>query len=97
MHAERVGVLQKKVEAQEAELALAEREVSQMTAELKAVVGGSDPRAASRPTLDATDDPTQAPSQLHEEIDALRRSRARADAEADADRRLEELKRKMGK
>lgn len=97
MHAERAGVLRQKVEAQEAELALAEREVGQMTAELKAVMSGADPRATSRPTLDPADDPTQASSQLDDEIDGLRRARARADAEADADRRLEELKRKMGK
>jgi hypothetical protein len=97
MHVERVDVLRRKVEAQAAELALAEREVGQMTTELKAVMNGTDPRAAARPTLDAADDPTQAASQLREEIDALGRARARADAEADADRRLEELKRKMGK
>jgi hypothetical protein len=97
MHTERVGVLRQKVEAQEAELALAEREVGQMTAELKAVMSGADPRAAVRPPLDPADDPTQASSQLGDEIDSLRRARARADAEADADRRLEELKRKMGK
>jgi hypothetical protein len=97
MHVERVGVLRQKVEAQEAELALAERDVGQMTAELKAVMSGTDPRAAAPPTLDAADDPTQASSRLGEEIDSLRRARARADAEADADRRLEELKRKMGK
>ena len=63
-------MLRQKVEAQEAELALAEREVGQMTAELKAVVSGADPRAASRPTLDPADDPTQASSQLDDEIDA---------------------------
>jgi hypothetical protein len=97
MHVERVDVLRRKVEAQAAELALAEREVGQMTTELKAVMNGTDPRAAARTTLDAADDPTQAASQLREEIDALGRARARADAEADADRRLEELKRKMGK
>jgi hypothetical protein len=97
MHVERVGVLRQKVEAQQAELALAEREVGQMGAELKAVMSGMDPRAASRPTLDAADDPTQGPSQLRDEIDSLGRARARADAEAAADLRLEELKRNMGK
>ncbi len=100
MHAERAGVLRQKVEAQEAELALAEREVGQMTAELKAVMSGR--RSARRscrrdPTLDPADDPTQASSQLDDEIDSLGRARARADRESDADRRLEELKRKMGK
>ncbi|HEY4305570.1 MAG TPA: hypothetical protein VGM82_13945 [Gemmatimonadaceae bacterium] len=97
MHAERVAVLRQKVEAQTAELALAERDVGQMTAELKAVMNGTDPRATVPPTLDPADDPTQQSSQLGAEIDALGRSRKRADAEANADRELEELKRKMGK
>jgi hypothetical protein len=97
MHVERVAVLRRKIEAQEAELSLAEREVGQMTAELKAVMSGADPRANARPTLDAADDPTASTSALRDEIDALDRARARAEAEANADRRLEELKRKMGK
>lgn len=96
MHAERVEVLRRKVEAQEAELALAEREVGQMTAELKAVMSGAEPRVAVPPTLDPADDPTASPAALRDEIDALGRARARAEAEANADRRLEELKRKMG-
>lgn len=97
MHTERVAVLRQKVDAQQAELALAEREVGQMTAELKAVMSGADPRVTAPPTLDPADDPTASASALRDEIDSLSRSRARADAEADADRRLEELKRKMGK
>jgi len=36
-------------------------------------------------------------SALSDEISSLGRARARAEAESDADRRLEELKRKMGK
>ena len=36
-------------------------------------------------------------SSLRDEIDSLGRSRARADREADAARRLDELKRRMGK
>lgn len=99
MHAERVDVARRKVEAQEAEFALAERDVSEMTAELRAVMNGVDPRGASRPAIDvpemggAPDDAAK----LSDEIDSLGRQRARADAETDADRRLEELKRKMGK
>ena len=96
MHAQRAEVLRQKVSAQEAELALAERDVAEMTAELKAVVSGTDPRAAA-PSLDpgAAEEPNGAA--LGEEIDALGRARARAERESDADRRLEELKRKMGK
>jgi hypothetical protein len=97
MHMERVSVLRRKIEAQQAELALAEREVGQMTAELKAVMSGADPRAGIRPPLETADDPTASTSGLRDEIDALDRARARAEAEANADRRLEELKRKMGK
>lgn len=97
MHVERAAVLRRKIEAQEAELALAEREVGRMTAELKAVMSGADPRASVRPPLDAADDPTASASALRDEIDALDRARVRAEAEANADRRLEELKRKMGK
>ncbi|MGH7618167.1 MAG: hypothetical protein ACREPM_13150, partial [Gemmatimonadaceae bacterium] len=45
MHAERAEVLKQRVAAQEAELALAERDVAQMSQELKAVLAGTDPRA----------------------------------------------------
>src|SRR4051812_41196879 len=53
MHAQRVDVLRQKVSAQEAELALAEQDVAQMSAELKAVLSGTDPRGQSAPSLDA--------------------------------------------
>jgi hypothetical protein len=98
MHAERTGVLQQKVQAQEAELALAERDVAQMTAELRAVVSGTDPRGADR-TIEAEREADEAVdrSGLGEEIDSLARARARAERESDAARRLEELKRTMGK
>ena len=46
MHIERVEVVRRKVDAQDAELALAERDVSQMSAELKAVLAGTDSRGA---------------------------------------------------
>ena len=97
MHAERVGILRQKVSVQEAELVMAERDVAQMTAELKAVLSGTDARAAA-PAIDASEvDPAAESSKLSEEIDSLGRARARAERESDADRRLEELKRKMGK
>src|SRR3954471_8562949 len=51
MHTERVEVVKQKVAAQEAELSLAERDVSSMSAELKAVLAGTDPRGAA-PALD---------------------------------------------
>jgi hypothetical protein len=102
MHSERVDVLRRKVAAQESEVALAEKEVSEMSAELKSILAGG-PAGADRgvgggPISDAElglDD--TAAASIHSEIDALGRERDRADREADAARRLDELKRKMGK
>jgi hypothetical protein len=100
MHTERVEVLKQKVAAQEAELGLAERDVASMSAELKAVLAGTDPRGAA-PALDASDDANaeqpEGASALREEIDSLGRARMRAEREDDAARRLDELKRRMGK
>ncbi|HEY9225380.1 MAG TPA: hypothetical protein VIP11_01955 [Gemmatimonadaceae bacterium] len=97
MHAERVEVLRQKVSAQEAELALAERDVESMSAELKAVLSGTSAHGPAAPALDASDDVDAAASELRDEIDSLHRARANADREADAARRLDELKRRMGK
>lgn len=96
MHVERVDVLRQKVTAQEAELMLAERDVEAMSAELKAVMAGTDPRGAA-PALDEQNDPSAESGRLRDEIDSLSRARANADREADAARRLDELKRRMGK
>src|SRR6185503_3194806 len=96
MHAERVQVLRSKVTAQEAELALAERDVDMMSKELKAVLSGTDPRGAA-PALDTSGDEPPETAKLNEEIDSLGRARARAEREDDAARRLDELKRRMGK
>src|SRR5262245_49643964 len=49
MHVERVEVLKQKVSAQEAELALAERDVDAMSAELKAVLAGTGARGPAAP------------------------------------------------
>jgi hypothetical protein len=96
MHSERVEILRQKVSAQEAELVLAEREVGEMSAELKAVLAGTDPRAPG-PSIESPDLTEPDGTGLHDEINALGRERARADREADAARRLDELKRRMGK
>lgn len=96
VHVERVEILRKKVDAQEAELAVAEREVGEMSAELKAVLAGTDPRA-SGPAIDMPDVTAPDGADLRDEIDSLGRARVRADREADAARRLDELKRRMGK
>jgi len=105
LHAERVSVLTRKLDAQESELALAERDVAQMMAELRAAASGVGPMpdrttASMNAAMDEleTELGTGAGREpLREEIDALSRSRTRADREADAARKLEELKRRMGK
>jgi hypothetical protein len=99
MHVQRVDVARQKVAAQEAELALAERDVTEMTAQLRAVMSGADtahgPSAAIDPGIETGEQPEGA--DLRSEIDSLGRARATADREADAARRLDELKRRMGK
>lgn len=109
VHAERVEIVRRKIAAQEAELALAEREVDEMSAELKAVVSGTAGSQAvgggpdvTTPDMSGADADADAAGDadgagLREQIDSLARARARADREAEAQRRLEELKRRMGK
>ena len=105
-HSERADVLRRKLEAQEAELAIAERDVGEMTAEFKtamaggSVAGGSGAGGAlgvdraARAEADAVIDNG---TNVAEEIDAIGRAGARAAREAEADRQLAELKRRMGK
>jgi hypothetical protein len=101
IHAERVAVLVKKVAAQEEELLLAERDVEAMSTELRAALAGGPAGGAvgggARPQVATGDDLDLGDSKLAEELDALGRARARAEREADADRKLDELKRRMGK
>ena len=107
LHAERVQVLTRKLEAQEGELALAERDVAQMMTELRNAASGIGPggdRSGGAAAVNAAMDEIESElgggakdGSLGEEIDGLSRARARADREADAARRLEELKRRMGK
>lgn len=95
-HMERIGVLEPKFRAQEAELALAERELEEMTAQLKAAAKGVGDRPVSRGPTDAELGlPDDAP--LTGELNELRRASERAAKEQAADARLAELKRKMGK
>jgi hypothetical protein len=97
-HAERVEVLTRKLEAQEAELAISEREVAEMTAELKqamlGVPGAASIDDAAAAEADAVLDDA---SNIASELDAMGRARARNAREADAEQRLAELKRRMGK
>ena len=107
LHIERVEVMDRKVAAQENELALAERDVEEMTRELRLASAGATPpmgnaaeaqrmRDARAEAEDATSGGDN-PSAVRDEIDSLGRARSRAEREADAARKLEELKRRMGK
>ena len=94
VHAERVQIVQRKLEAQQAELDLAEREVEDMSAQLKSAVSGATPlHPPSAPDSDTVPDGDE---KLRGEMDSLARDRLRKDREADAERRLDELKRRMG-
>jgi hypothetical protein len=100
-HAERVGVLESQRMVQQQELSLAEREYESMAADLKRVMSGfapdaASPEAAARREVDAllSDDPLAA-TEGADIPPAPRRSRA--DREADAEARLADLKRQLGK
>ena len=96
-HEEKARLLTEKLAVQEREVAMAERELDEMKAELRKAM-------ASGPTVgvgmaDSLDDPLaeESGARVGEEIDALARDRARTERDADAARRLEELKKKMGR
>jgi hypothetical protein len=87
-HSERIAVLEGKLSAQEAELELAEREVTEMASQLKAMAAGAGPAGAS--TAAPPDDEPDAADSLRREVD-------RAARDAEAERKLAELKRRMGR
>lgn len=100
-HAERVAVLEEKISIQTRELELGEREYAEMKAELRTAMTGAvgasstagplDPEGEADPLAD------ESGARVRDEIDSLARERARADRNAEADRKLEELKKSMGK
>ncbi len=101
LHSERVDVLKRKLEAQEAELAIVERDVAEMTADLKRAMTGA-PSGPARASINDTataevEDLLRRDSHVGAEIDSLARAGRRADREAEADRQLAELKKRMGK
>jgi hypothetical protein len=67
-----------------------------MTAELRQIMAGA-PVTNAAPAPSDADLGLEGDKSLHDEIDSLGRARARQDRDADAQRRLEELKRRMGK
>jgi len=87
-HEERVAVLGRRVEVQEAELALAEREVAEMTSELRAVLAGASPGRSPAPGAPRPADQT-GPGRGPDSHDPHA-------AEIDAELRLAALKRRMG-
>jgi hypothetical protein len=99
-YADHVAVLERKLEAQEAEAELAERELGEMMTQLKAANAGvgsnTDPtggrsREISDAELGLPDD-----SRLHAELDNLARTSRRNAADDDAEAKLAELKKRMG-
>lgn len=101
-HAQRAEVLKRKLEAQEAELAMAEAEVAEMTAELKKAVStggmpGAPSLAEEARVRDEVNSVLDDGKSVADEIDALGRANARSARESEAERQLAELKRRMGK
>ena len=101
VHSERAEVLRRKLEAQEAELTMVEREVSEMTVELKRAAVGAGSAAGTisddaRANAEA-DSILDQGAGVAEEIDALGHAGRRSAREAEAERQLAELKRRMGK
>lgn len=95
-HLDRVTVLEEKIVVQIRELELAERELGEMKAELRGAMAGGGGPPIDGATLD--DPLEEAPDAgARQELDALARAHARAERDAEAEKRLEELKRSMGK
>lgn len=101
VHSERAEVLRRKLEAQEAELTMVEREVAEMTVELKRAavgVGGAAGTISDDARANAeADSILDQGAGVAEEIDALGHAGRRSAREAEAERQLAELKRRMGK
>jgi hypothetical protein len=96
-HTERIAVLEKKLAALEQEVALVERETAEMTAQLKRLTGVGDAGAPAAPDAAAAETNENPEAADLSELDALRRTVDRSARDADAERRLADLKRRMGK
>ncbi|MBL0169135.1 MAG: hypothetical protein IPP90_00190 [Gemmatimonadaceae bacterium] len=98
-HAERVAVLEAKLQVQQQELSMVEREYDEMTTQLRMAMsglapGGASPEVAAQREVDAllADEPLPEPGAA-----APPPRRSRAEKEANAESRLADLKRRMGK
>jgi hypothetical protein len=106
-HAERVAVLESKLMVQQQELALAERELEEMSSQMRLAAsgiapGGVSPDVSAAREVDAflADDGLGGPPGEGAPGDSGASTsprRTRAEKEADADERLAALKRRMGK
>lgn len=106
-HGERLQVLERKLVAQEEELEIAQRDVREMSAELRAALTGAPAPGtvggAPGATGTAEEDPLadvardERADELAQGIDALGRQARRAQQEQRAEDLLAELKRRMGK
>lgn len=95
--AERLAVLEAKLLAQQNELALVDRDVTEMKEQLKAAMAGvgSGMRAGA---VDSHTDPLDGErSGLEQQFNDLKHAERRANASADADAALAELKKRMGR
>ena len=101
-HAERVAVLESKRLVQQQELTLNDRDLDDMSSQLRMAMlglapGGITPDVAAQREVDAllNDAPSAARAQPTDDVAPVRRSRA--ERESDAEDRLAALKRRMGK
>ena len=98
-HQEKVTLLEEKVAVQSREVEMGERELDAMKTDFRSAMAGGAAMPGGAPASEPLDDPLgdEQPARVRDEIDALARERARADRDAEASRRLEELKKKMGR
>lgn len=101
-HAERVAMLETKLMAQQQELTVGERELDEMSSQLRLAMAGIDPNAgganaSAQREVDAllNDDLGAGSASGMDDPAPVRRTRA--EREADAEDRLADLKRRMGK
>jgi hypothetical protein len=98
-HGDHVAVLERKLDAQEAEAQLAECELAEMMLQLKAAnagVGSNTDSTGSRGGISDEELGLPDDSKLHAELDNLARANRRSAADADAEAKLAELKKRMG-
>lgn len=95
-HADRLAVLEQKLAAQEGELALVDRETTEMREQLKAALAGvgSGIRGGTVLSEDPLDD---GKASVESQLNDLKRAERRASAAADAEAQLAELKKRMGR